>query len=494
MHQQPLYRRLATHYRDAIEAGTLNPGDRFPSVRALMERHQVSLSTALQLCRQLESDGWLEARPRSGNFVRQPRRLRIRPLDEPSPGAPLDPAQFVGINARVSQFIARGRQGTVRINFSSARSAPALYPGEALKNAATRALRRHPEILVSPAPDNGHPAFRNVLAKRAMASGMLLAPEDILVTLGCIEALTLALRATTRPGDVVAIESPSFFGLLQVLESLNLRALEIPTSPQTGISLEALELALRTQPDIKALVVVPHLQNPLGSIMPDAHKARLVALCAKQGIPVIEDDTYSALTDGDTPHQALKAWDQDGNVIHCASLHKVLAPGLRLGWISAGRWQSRVAMLKYVQSRNNEALSQLAAADYMASSAYDRHLRRLRSHLKCQRAQTAEAIAAHFPAGTRLTEPAGGLALWVELPPGTSSARLFDAALDEGIFIAPGLMFSNSNRYDGFVRLNCGAPYTPEIDAALRRLGQLCGDIAAREGTNEKREPQLPSH
>lgn len=476
MDQQPLYRRLATHYRAAIDAGTLTPGDRFPSMRMLMERHQVSLSTALQLCRQLEADGCLEARPRSGNFVRKPRRLAIRPLDEPSPGTPLDPAQYVGINVRVSQFIARGRQSPVRINFSSARSAPALYPGEALKNAATRALRRHPELLVSPAPDNGHPAFRNVLAKRAMASGMLLAPEEILVTLGCIEALNLALRATTRPGDIVAIESPTFFGLLQVLEALNLRALEIPTSPQTGISLEALELALRTQPDLKAVVVVPHLQNPLGSIMPDAHKARLVALCATHGIPLIEDDTYSALTDDDTPGKALKAWDRDGNVIHCASLHKVLAPGLRLGWMSAGRWQSRVEMLKYVQSRNNEALPQLAAADYMASSAYDRHLRRLRSHLKCQRAQTAETIAACFPTGTRLTEPAGGLALWVELPPGTSSAKLFDAALSEGIFIAPGLMFSNSSRYDGFIRLNCGAPYTPETDAALRRLGQLCGD------------------
>lgn len=478
MDQAPLYRRLATHYREAIEAGTLSQGDRFPSVRALMNRHEVSLSTALQLCRQLESDGWLEARPRSGNFVRQPRRLAIRPLAEPSPGQPLDPAQYVGINARVSQFIARGRQSPVRVNFSSARSAPCLYPGEALKNAATRALRRHPEILVSPAPNNGNPAFRTVLAKRAMASGMVLAPEDILVTLGCIEALNLALRATTRPGDIVAVESPSFFGLLQVLETLGLRALEIPTSPQTGISIEALELAIRTQPDIKALVVVPHLQNPLGSIMPDSHKARLVELCAGQGIPLIEDDTYSALTDDDAPLKALKAWDRDGNVIHCASLHKVLAPGLRLGWMHAGRWQSRVDMLKYVQSRNNEELPQLAAADYMASSAYDRHLRRLRSHLKSQRAQTAEAIAAHFPEGTRLTEPAGGLALWVELPPGVSSASLFDAALAEGIFIAPGLMFSNSNRYDGFVRLNCGAPYTQDIDAALRRLGQLSGEIA----------------
>nr|MBL8410670.1 PLP-dependent aminotransferase family protein [Dechloromonas sp.] len=474
MIEQPLYRRLAEHYRQAIEAGTLTQGDRFPSVRTLMSRHAVSLSTALQLCRQLESDGWLEARPRSGNFVRRPRRHAVRPLTEPPPGQALDPARYVGMHARVSEFIARGRQSPIKVNFSSARSAPSLYPGEALKNAATRALRRDPELLVRPAPNNGNADFRNLLARRAMANGMLLAPEEILVTQGCIEALNLALRATTQPGDIVAVESPTFYGLLQVLETLGLRALEIPTSPQTGISIEALELAVRSSDPIKALVVVPHLQNPLGSIMPDSHKATLVKFCAAHDIPLIEDDTYSALTNDETPLKALKSWDREGKVIHCASLHKVLAPGLRLGWMNAGRWQARVEMLKYVQSRYNEELAQIAAADFMSSSAYDRHLRRLRGSLKVQRARSAEAIATHFPEGTRLTEPAGGLALWVELPGGISSSALFDAALAEGIFIAPGLMFSNSNRFDGYVRLNCGAPYTDEIDWGLQRLGKIC--------------------
>jgi len=478
MTQTPIYRRLAGHYREAIETGALPQGDRFPSLRNLMARHQVSLSTALQTCRQLESDGWLEARPRSGNFVCQPRRTPRQPLAEPVVGQALDPAQYVGINARVSEFIARGRQSPVRVNFSSARSAPALYPGEALKNASTRLLRQNPELLVSPPHNTGNPLFRSIIAKRALASGMLLAPDEILVTHGCIEALNLALRALTEPGEIVAVESPTFFGLLQILESLGLRALEIPTSPQSGISIEAMELAIQTTERIAALVVVPHLQNPLGSIMPNANKARLVELCTRHGVPLIEDDSYSALTNDDTPLKALKSWDQDGNVIHCASLHKILAPGLRLGWISAGRWQSRVEMLKYVHSRNNEELAQMAAADFMSSSAYDRHLRRLRGCLKIQRALTAEAIVRHFPAGTRLNEPDGGLALWVELAPGLSSRAVFDSALGEGIFIAPGLMFSNSNRYEGFIRLNCGSPYTPEIDAALKRLGEICRELS----------------
>lgn len=478
MDSPPLYRRLADHYRSAIENGSLVAGDRFPSIRALMARHEVSLSTALQACRQLETDGWLEARPRSGNFVCHPRRRAPSPLVEPALLQPLDPASYVGVHARVSEFVARCRQTAVKANFSRARGAPGLYPGEALKNAAARALRKYPELLVNVGSHKGNASFRTLLARRAMDAGMLISPEEIVVTQGCIEALNLALRAVTQPGEIVAVESPTFYGLLQILESLGLRALEIPTSPHTGISLEALELATRTCPGIKALVIVPHLQNPLGSIMPDSHKARLVGFCEQQGIPLIEDDTYSALCEAG-PQRALKSWDQSGNVIHCASLHKILAPGLRLGWISGGRWQTRVEMFKHAQTHYNEELSQLAAADFIGSSAYERHLRRLRSTLRNHRQQMADAITAHFPAGTRLNHPDGGLSLWIELPGQLSSQRLFDAALQEGILVAPGLLFSNSNRFEHFVRLNCGWPYTPDIAAAVRRLGELCEYLAA---------------
>lgn len=474
----PLYRRLANHYRDAIESRTLVQGDRFPAVRTLMERHSVSLSTALQVCRQLESEGWLESRPRSGNFVRQPQRTAGQPLAEPIPNQPIDPAQYVGVHARVSNFIARTRQGPVKTNFSRARGAPDLYPGAALKNAASRALRHNPDLLVNVGPHKGNAGFLGILAKRAMHAGMRIAPNDIVVTQGCVEALNLALRAVTQSGDTVAVESPTFFGILQILESLGLRALEIPTSPHTGISLDALDLAVQTHSGIKAIVVVPHLQNPLGSIMPDAHKARLVAFCEEQGIPLIEDDTYSALCEGDTPQRALKSWDETGNVMHCASFHKILAPGLRLGWISGGRWQARVEMFKHAQTHYNEELPQLAAAEIIGSSAYDRHLRRLRSALRVQRQQMAEAIISHFPPGTRMNNPDGGMTLWVELPDRLSSQRLFDAALGEGIVVAPGTMFSNSNRFEHCVRLNCGWPHTAEIDAAIKRLGELCEQLA----------------
>ncbi|QDQ27193.1 PLP-dependent aminotransferase family protein [Chitinimonas arctica] len=469
-----LYSQLANHYLHAIEAGTLRCGDRMPSVRTLMERHTVSLSTALQACRHLESRGVLEARPRSGYFVRPRQQAALAPMKEPGAALP-DPAQYVGIHQRVSAIIAKSQQSPVAINLAGACGAPELYPTEALQTAMIRALRGNPGLLGRPGPPtpNGDPGFRAAIAKNALWARVTLSADEIIVTHGCIEALNLALRAVTQPGDVVAVESPTFFGLLQILESLGLRALEIPSSPQTGISLEALELAAQSYNDIKAVVVVPNLQNPLGSVMPDRHKEDLVHWCEAQRIPLIEDDTYSALGDADTPLSALKAWDRTGNVIHCASLHKTLAPGMRLGWISAGKWHARVEMLKYAQSRSNESLPQIAVAEFMASGAYERHLRRLRTSLRRQREQVSAAIASYFPAGTRLSQPPGGLALWVEMPGKRSSESLFHAALQAGIRIAPGLMFSNSKRFDHYLRISCGSLYSRELEQGIRKLAGL---------------------
>lgn len=210
MDAQHLYRQLADYYLGVIKGGTLSRGERMPSVRAMMRLHEVSLSTALQACRQLEREGWIEARPRSGYFVSQPKRARILPLEEPNLSLTPDPAQYVGIHARVSEFIAQGRTRPVSVNLSGARAAPSLYPAEQLRQAAIRAMRRHPDMLVRATPPGGNQAFRSALARRALESGMVLAAEDITVTHGCIEALNLALRAVAQPGDTIAVESPGF--------------------------------------------------------------------------------------------------------------------------------------------------------------------------------------------------------------------------------------------------------------------------------------------
>jgi DNA-binding transcriptional MocR family regulator len=476
MDLQPLYQRVAHHYRGAIRSGVLTPGTRMPSVRSLTRLHQVSLSTALQACRSLEDEGLLEARPRSGYFVRMPRRAAIPPANEPDTVRALDAAQYVGVHDRVSAFVAQSERHVVKFDFAAAYASPEAYPAEALKNAAIRALRHRPELLVKPVASPGDPLLRAVLARRALEAGMSLTTDEIMVTHGCIEALNVALRAVAQPGDTIAVESPTYYGLLQVLESLGLRALEIPTSPHTGMSIEALELALHTHERIAAVALVPNFQNPLGCVMPDDHKQRLVELCERFEVPVIEDDTYSALTSDDVPLKAVKAWDRSGGVIHCASLRKILAPGMRLGWISGGRWHARIQMIKYAQSRANEALPQLIAAEFIGSSAFDRHLARLRRQLKTQREQVSESIAACFPEGTRLSVPDGSLLLWVEMPKPRSAQAVFETALAQGIRVVPGSLFSNSGRFDHFMRISCGFTFDEKAEQALRQLGRTVAE------------------
>jgi DNA-binding transcriptional MocR family regulator len=481
----PLYRQLANHYLDALRTGTLAPGARFPSVRRLMRDHAVSLSTALQACRQLEDEGWLQARPRSGYFVQHPRRMALPRASEWPPTPPAQPlpvvdADYTGLNERISRVIALGEQHRVQVNLALAVADPSMYPAEALQRGLAGLLRREPRLLGQVFRQHGHPALQGSLARRLLARGVSVSPDEIITTHGCTEALNLALRAVAQPGDLVWVESPTFYGLLQILASLGLRAQEMPTSPSTGLQLDALAYALSQATELpKALLVMPNLHNPLGLVMPDAHKERLVRLCEQHGVALIEDDIYADMVDGDAALKPLKTWDRQGLVIHCSSASKVLLPGQRLGWMLAGRWQARVEMLKYTQSRYNDVMTQRMMAGFVDSPGFDRYLHRLRAALKKQREAMAEAVALHFPAGTRLSLPEGGLMLWLELPPQVNGEALFRAALAEGIKLAPGGMFSNSQRFDHFVRLSCGAAHTPAVQAALKRLGALAASMAS---------------
>ncbi|WPP87176.1 PLP-dependent aminotransferase family protein [Acinetobacter pittii] len=471
MSEGPLYIQWANYYLKLIEKGSIKTGERMPSIRTLVKQHNISVTTALQVYRHLEDLGWLQTKNRSGYFLQTPPEQIMNLIEEPDIVVP-DPAQYIGIHKRVSEFIAKTNQHPVKVNLSGAHAAPSLYLAQEMKINGSKALRDQPDLLVKPPSFIGNPHFRKILARRAISSGLAINADEILITQGGTQALNLALKAVTQPGDTVAIESPTFYGLLQILESLDLRAVEIPTNTNTGISLEAFELASQVY-KIKAVVVMPNLQNPLGSIMPEMNKRKLAFFCQEQGIAIIEDDTFGSLMDNETPINALKAWDHSGNVIYCASLTKTLAPGLRIGWMSAGRWHARVQMLRFTQTRSNEEWPQVIAAEVMGASKYNRHLQALRKKIKNQKNRIKLAVATYFPLGTRLASSDGGMTLWIELPEKISADMILEIALQEGILFAPGSLFSNSNRFNHCLRINCGYPYTDEIDNALKQLGLI---------------------
>ena len=467
-HPEPLYARIASNLSELIHDGVLRTGDRIPSVRRASRQHNVSLTTAVQAYLALENRGLIEARPKSGFFVRHRPHLA---LDEPAISHPTRNAPPNDSNSLVTAlFDATMRSDMVQLGAGLPNLS--LLPVQKLNRMLASAARRLGPASFQYDMPPGCAALRRALARRALDWGVKVSPDEIVTTSGCMEALMLCLRAVTRPGDTVAVESPTYFGLIQLMDQLQLKPLEIPTHPRTGIDLDALEKSLRSR-RVAACLAVPNFNNPLGSLMPNDAKQRLVAMLARREIPLIEDDLYGDLHFGpDRPHVA-KSFDSKGLVMLCGSFTKSLAPGYRVGWMMPGRFIEKAKCLKFTSTGATATLPQFALADYMANGGYDHHLRGLRHALKRQMEQIGHAVAESFPREIKMTRPTGGIVLWVELPPRVDSLRLQAKAFAEKISIAPGPMFSPRNQFRNFIRLSCGEPWSAKIERAIGLLAYL---------------------
>jgi DNA-binding transcriptional MocR family regulator len=462
------YEQIAGALQEAMASGVLRPGDRAPSVRSLQHQHRVSASTAISALMLLENQGWLEARPRSGFYVRPRRADEVPEPEAPRMSGSATPIGLSGASARI--FTDSARDDVVHLG--AAIPAPALLPWEKLNRlSATEARRLGPRaIAYDMAP--GTDRLRRAIARRYLHAGCPMAADDLVVTTGGQEAVTLALRAVCKAGDVVAIESPMFFGILQVMDVLGLNVVEIPCHARTGMDLQALERAIRRH-RIAACVAIPQFNNPQGSLMPEEHKKALVAMLGKRDIPLIEDDIYGELYFGPTRPRPALTFDNKGLVLMCASVSKTLAMGLRTGWIAPGRYRDAVLRVKRSTSVASATLPAHVVAEFLTNGGYDHHLRSLRTALQRQVSRLSEAVAQTFPKGVRITRPQGGLVLWVELPRGVDAVRLHEEASAERISIAPGPLFSARGNFRNFIRLNCGEPWSPQHERALTILGHL---------------------
>jgi len=462
------YERFADDIAELIRSGVLGPGQRVPSVRYASQTHGVSPSTVFQAYYLLERRGLIRARPRSGYFVNA---HAPRQFSEPQALEPVSESTEVDVSGLVFSILDSIKDpGTVP--FGSAFPSPELFPLQRLSRSLASASRAMDPRMVVTDLSPGNPQLRRQIALRYMVGGLMLPMEELLITNGALEALNLCLQAVTEPGDLVAIEAPAFYACLQVLERLKLKAVEIPVHPREGIDLAVLAQTLDKHP-VKAVWCMTNFQNPVGASMPEAKKQALVELLSRHQVPLIEDDVYAELYYAQQAPKPAKAFDTQGLVMHCGSFSKSLAPGYRIGWVAAGRFAQKLERLKLMTSLCASMPAQAAIADYLQHGGYDRHLRKLRYALEGQQANMLAAIARHFPAQTRVSQPSGGYFLWLELPEQMDALKLFHMALAQGISIAPGPIFSPTRRFGNCIRLNYGSPWSEAAERAMETLGRI---------------------
>jgi len=479
-----LYAQIAGRIEQQIRQNLLKAGDKLPSVRALSEEQHISISTAYKAYVELENIGMIEARPKSGYYVKFSPASRSK---TPTIQLPLKQIE----ESDVSQMIALVYQqisGEGVIGLSRAAPPTHLIPVAKLNKSMMEALRSSASGNTNYESLQGNISLRKQLAKNAFNWGGNVSEDDIVTTQGCMEALVFSLRAITNPGDVVAIESPAYFGIFNLMLSLNLKVLEIPVDPETGLNIEYLEEAIDKHP-VKACLFVPNFSNPTGSCMPDHRKQQLVKLLTAKKIPMIEDDIYGEIYFGKSRPHTCKSYDKEGWVILCSSVSKSIAPGYRVGWCLPGRFKEQVLNIKMMHTITSATPTQAAIAHFFETGRYDLHMRKLRKALYTQCLRYMQGVTQYFPEGTNISHPQGGYALWIELDKKVNAFEIYQAAIQQQISIAPGQIFSTDGRFSNFIRISYGGVYDEAIDQSLRVLGEIIAVVVKKQSLTNLSRP-----
>ncbi|WP_059415324.1 aminotransferase-like domain-containing protein [Cupriavidus basilensis] len=464
-----LYARLAAELKQQILEGVFVAGQKLPSVRALSRSKQLSISTVQEAYRQLEDEQWVVVRSQSGCYV-APRLPEIaRPEPVPGGGAV---TRYLASSGPASALAYREDL----IPFGAAIPDASFFPCERLATGIANLLRRKPALVGNYNFAPGSLELRQQVARRVVEWGASVDPRRVVITNGAVEAIQLCLRAVTKPGDTVAVEAPAYYGFLQTLQMLGLRALPVVGANRDGMDVDALARAAEGG-KIAAVLLSTTVSNPSGATMPLARKRQLVELANRCRIPVIEDATFADLHFAGDCHAA-QGFDESGLVMLCASLTKTIAPGMRVGWVDGGRFSEQIAFLKRVSSVGQPQVLELALAEYLASGGMARRLRRTRRAMQAQVYRMAENVARVFPEGTSFALPSGGFLLWVELPGEVDTLALQERAVGLGVGVAPGILFSPHGDYGHCIRMNCGVPDSPKAREGLLRLGELAGRMA----------------
>ncbi|ADZ89876.1 PLP-dependent aminotransferase family protein [Marinomonas mediterranea] len=462
----PLYEKIADQIELQVRDGIFAPGTKIPSVRKSSKQLHVSVATILQAYSLLEDRGIIKARPQKGYFV-QDTLLENETSDDRIPTNIEKPTTHL-IETLLQQHT--GEQVT---RFSSSIPSTHFLPVRQLQRSVGRLMRLEPEVCVDYSEAKGSEHLRRQIAIRMLDAGCKVQPDDIIITLGCQNAIILALKAITKPGDVIAIESPTYHGVLQAIELLELNAIEIPCSHNTGIDLTVLQEAANNLP-LKAAIITPNYQNPTGATLSSENRKSLLKLCSTYSIPLIEDDVYGELSYSDRRAKALLCEAPNADITYCSSFSKSIAPGFRVGWIISQKYQSKIEHLSYVSSVSTPTLTQTAVANFLENGAYDRHLRKTTAVYKENLNKCKRAIEQYFPPNTEISSPLGGFLLWIILPNSINALALHEQAIQSGIGILPGNVFYIEQQFSHHIRINYALPWSNKVETCLKELGELC--------------------
>ena len=465
------YARVSRYINELIEKGDLKPGDKAPSLRKLSKQLGVSIATITQSYVNLEDQGILTAKPQSGFYVNA---LVDQINDIDKPAATRGRARRVRFGELFEEVFRNANNPRIT-PFGTSNPSMEFMPVKSLTRATRSIISRYPQRCMDYLFPPGDRKLREQIAQQYAQNYTRISADDIIITSGATEALSISLRTVAKRGDIIAVESPTYFAVLRMIEQMGMLAVEIDTHPVTGLNIEALEDAFDTM-DIKAVMASPNTSNPLGCQMPEEGKRELVNLLAERDIPLIEDDVYGSVYFGDKPPRPAKSYDLNNIVLSCSSFSKTLAPGHRVGWVIAGRYHKKFLQFKQAWSSATSSINQLALAEFLSSGQYDRHLVRLRIAMREQVERGRFMIAKNFPEGTRISHPHGGNVLWVEMPKSCDCIDIFNRALEHNIAITPGILFSATRRFKNHMRINCGSPWTPETEGALKTLGKIVCD------------------
>jgi len=457
--------QLAHSLKLLIENGTWKAHEKLPSLRQQVEQSGLSLITVMNAYQELEAQGLIYSKEKSGYFVVE------QSSDHPTTLHVIN--ETVEINSVVFKYLKSTQSEHIIPLGSAFPNSQLLYSAKLIQTLGQLARQRR-SYEQTPSLPPGNYQLRKIIAQKYAMQGIPTDPSDIVITSGGLDALNLSLQALTQAGDYILLQQTIFYGAWQAAERLGLKVITIPEHPEHGIDLDAFEQAILKYP-IKVCLMMLNGQNPIGFTVSDEIKLKLAKLLNQYQIYLIEDDVYEELYYDQKKPLSMKYFDQQNWVLHCSSFSKTLGAGFRIGWVYAGKFSEHIQHTQLMSTLSVNSFIQNALVEYLSHRHYEKHLKTLRSTLQRYKKQYFNYLKTHLPEQCHVNYYPSGYFLWIELPEQVYSNEIYQHMLEHSVSVAPSSLFNISNQQNHFIRMNCSFEMNEKIQNALNQLIYIIG-------------------